>query len=519
MLQEFYELVRSQASDWRITSEVIFDTCVILVILNRLYVTASIYRNRPSNILISGPRLRWGKWWSSINYVFNAPDIIQKAYNQAKGEPFAIPALDEYQVFVSSEGHIAEVNESSQDHLSLHDAMEDRVKSKYTFYGFEQGVIDPHDTVPGRVLKFLLRTNQPALRPKIQKKIEEAFSQVLSKGKAVNDWTSVSVLGLSEAIGLRINCQVLVGDELANDQDYVDDVLRYSNDVILSMEFCRYMPAFIIPYACPAIMAWSGAMERLATRIRPLVIQRLRDIEEKKTLPSDCITWVIESSTTPRQRTVERIVQQMIALTFASAHQLPLVLTFTIYNLCLHPEYIEPLTEEISTMLSFPDDKQYKNMPLMESFLRESARMNPLDALSIQRKVMRPFTFTSGQTIPAGNIIAVPQDALMKSPKYYNDPEIFDGFRFVLPEDRGREEPRMKYTDVSSGFPFWGASKKACPGRWYVSASLKQILAHLLTNYEFKLAGDNKKLTMGYTTMVIPRHGTRVLLRKLQKSG
>lgn len=50
MLQEFYELVRSQASDWRITSEVIFDTCVILVILNRLYVTASIYRNRPVSL-------------------------------------------------------------------------------------------------------------------------------------------------------------------------------------------------------------------------------------------------------------------------------------------------------------------------------------------------------------------------------------------------------------------------------------------------------------------------------------
>ncbi|EDO00298.1 hypothetical protein SS1G_14168 [Sclerotinia sclerotiorum 1980 UF-70] len=487
MLQELFELVRSQASAWRITSEVVFDTCVILIILNRLYVTTSIYRNRPRNILISGPKLRWGKWLSSIKYVFNAPDIIQKAYDQAKGEPFAIPALDEYQVFVSSEEHIAEVNESSQDHLSLHDAMEDRVKAKYTFYGFEQGTIDPHDTVPGRVLKFLLRTNQPALRPKIQQKIEEAFSQVLSKGKVIND--------------------------------YVDAVLRYSNDVILSMEFCRYMPAFIIPYACPAIMAWSGAMEKLATHIRPLVIQRLRDIEEKKTLPSDCITWVIESSTTPKQRTVERIVQQMIALTFASAHQLPLVLTFTIYNLCLHPEYIEPLTEEIRTMLSFPEEKQYKNMPLMESFLRESARMNPLDALSIQRKVMKPFTFSSGQIIPKGNIIAVPQDALMKSPRYYNDPETFDGFRFVLPEDRGREEPRMKYTDVNTGFPFWGASKKACPGRWYVSASLKQILAHLLTNYEFKLADDSKKLTMGYTTMVIPRHGTRILLRKLEKSG
>lgn len=47
MLQELFDLVRSQAGAWRITSEVVFDTCVILIILNRLYVTASIYRNRP----------------------------------------------------------------------------------------------------------------------------------------------------------------------------------------------------------------------------------------------------------------------------------------------------------------------------------------------------------------------------------------------------------------------------------------------------------------------------------------
>lgn len=32
-------------------------------------------------------------------------------------------------------------------------------------------------------------------------------------------------------------------------------------------------------------MAWSGAMRKIAGHIRPLVIQRLRDIDEKKTLP------------------------------------------------------------------------------------------------------------------------------------------------------------------------------------------------------------------------------------------
>ena len=47
MLQELFDLVRSQAGAWRIGLEVAFDACVILIILNRVYVTASIYRNRP----------------------------------------------------------------------------------------------------------------------------------------------------------------------------------------------------------------------------------------------------------------------------------------------------------------------------------------------------------------------------------------------------------------------------------------------------------------------------------------
>lgn len=50
------------------------------------------------------------------------------------------------------------------------------------------------------------------------------------------------------------------------------------------------------------------------------------------------------------------------------------------YNLCLHPEYIEPLREEARRMLELPPEDRYKTMPLLESFLRESARMNPLDS-------------------------------------------------------------------------------------------------------------------------------------------
>lgn len=54
---------------------------------------------------------------------------------------------------------------------------------------------------------------------------------------------------------------------------------------------------------------------------------------------------------------------------------------YAIHELCMNPEYIEPLRQEIEAA---SEDGSFENknqqLPLMDSFLRESARMNPLDA-------------------------------------------------------------------------------------------------------------------------------------------
>jgi hypothetical protein len=67
---------------------------------------------------------------------------------------------------------------------------------KYTFYGFELGSkLDPNDKVPRRVLKTLLRTSIPQLRPTIQRRIEQGFDQTLSKATALDDGKFSNPLG------------------------------------------------------------------------------------------------------------------------------------------------------------------------------------------------------------------------------------------------------------------------------------------------------------------------------------
>lgn len=44
----------------------------------------------------------------------------------------------------------------------------------------------------------------------------------------------------------------------------------------------------------------------------------------------DCTQYVIQASRTFRQRSPDRIVQQLVALLFATCHQLPMVKTWTL---------------------------------------------------------------------------------------------------------------------------------------------------------------------------------------------
>ena len=55
---------------------------------------------------------------------------------------------------------------------------------KITMYGFDQSGVDPHDSVPGRTLKTLLRMNMPKLQARIQGSIGQVLKDDLRGRKA-----------------------------------------------------------------------------------------------------------------------------------------------------------------------------------------------------------------------------------------------------------------------------------------------------------------------------------------------
>ena len=54
------------------------------------------------------------------------------------------------------------------------------------------------------------------------------------------------------------------------------------------------------------------------------------------------------------------------------------ITSFALYNLCKHPEYLGPLREEAAAAKRNKDQPfDHNQMYLMDSFLRETGRLNP----------------------------------------------------------------------------------------------------------------------------------------------
>jgi cytochrome P450 len=79
-------------------------------------------------------------------------------------------------------------------------------------------------------------------------------------------------------------------------------------------------------------------------------------------------------------------------------------------------------------------------MKKLDSFIKETMRINPPGFNSFTRKVNKPFTLSNGEVIPAGVVIEVPAVAVTRDPEVFENPDVFDPWRFY----RLREEARAR---------------------------------------------------------------------------
>jgi cytochrome P450 len=127
-------------------------------------------------------------------------------------------------------------------------------------------------------------------------------------------------------------------------------------------------------------------------------------------------------------------------------------------------------------------------MVKLDSFMKESTRFNPSGATSFNRKVLKGFTLSNGQYIPAGVNVEVASQAVYQDSTHFPDSSTFDGFRFSKLREGGTAtaHARNQFVTTNENNLMFGYGRHACPGRFFAANEIKMIVARLLLDFDFK---------------------------------
>ncbi|KAF2031754.1 cytochrome P450 [Setomelanomma holmii] len=461
-------------------------------------------------------------------FLFWGPDIIQDAFNKANGKPFELSAPDNRYVFVSDPKQIRELDNAPDTVLSLQAASKQMLQPVYTMHGFNW--FDRRGTEGVgfiRALRTLLTNNLPQILPDLSCIIRTRFEQLQAGHPIVDGNIHSPVYHMIVKLVVLSNAVSFFGKDLAKDEGFMVSALAYIEETLLCAEIVRLLPSFMAPIVGGIITRSIKSHAIIFNGLLPIAEQRclerdLANLGQKVPKHNDCIQWIMETSPKNAPWTPKRVVHELMAIWFGSVHAVSTTVTFAIHDLCLHPEYVKPLRKECNTRYA-AFERTGTGLPLLDSFIKESARLTPVESLSTRRYALQPFTLADGSHVNTGDWFCTPVRAIMTNPADYPEALQFSGFRFADPSlvrsvsdkninfDQVMQKKPTKLTDADMTYHVWGTGRMACPGRYYASAVMKVILGQIIMNYDCELVNPDAPRWWTWRSSMLPKEKTMVI--------
>ncbi|GMF79360.1 unnamed protein product [Aspergillus oryzae] len=200
------------------------------------------------------------------------------------------------------------------------------------------------------------------------------------------DWKKFNVSNLIAAIVHRTTNRILVGKELCRNEEYLAITTKFSRSLFISGIFWN----FVRLGPLRKLVAWLTIGLHLRDRnaaakvLLPHVLARRQEKEagvDVATKYPDALQWTIDTAPSfPGDDEPLHQVYHMLHLTFAASSASGVGVTQCLLNVLAYPEYLEPLRDEISTVVARHGgwtDKALSQMALLDSFIRETMRLHP----------------------------------------------------------------------------------------------------------------------------------------------
>nr|AEB40218.1 cytochrome P450 monooxygenase [Antrodia cinnamomea] len=464
-----------------------------------------------------GPSAPLLSYIGAYRYFRHAQDMLQKGYTKYRGSVFRVPLLDQWVVVVSGAKMNEELWRIPDDKMSFLAAAQDFIQTKYT-------IAPLLDQLPihVKVMREQLTRNLGVLLPGVLDEIHAAFNEIIPT--LGNEWVSISGLPVMTHIIARVSNRAFVGLPICRDSDYLDVAMKFPMDVMKGKSILSIVPKSLKAVVGPCLPWSRRALRCFSAHLKPVIAERQRLLQELgedwTDKPIDMLMWLIEEAPSMEQ-SVDLIVQSILSSNFASTHTSSISLTHALYHLAGSPEYMHPLREEIENVLKVKGwtKDALSNMWRLDSFLRESQRLNGVSGMSVMRKALKDVTLSDGTYIPTGTMVYAAATATHRDPDNYDNPDMFDPFRFSDAKESENDRIKQQYVSTSPDYIPFGHGKHACPGRFFASHELKAILAHIVLNYDLQFEGGGgrpENLWLG--TGILPAPNAKIMFRNRQTS-
>ncbi|KAH8196672.1 hypothetical protein TruAng_009169 [Truncatella angustata] len=311
------------------------------------------------------------------------------------------------------------------------------------------------------------------------------------------DWTPFNGFALLLPLISRVMARVLLGPELWDNEEWHAVVTAYFQAGFAASARVRdtYHPLlrWTSRYLDKDVKAIYEARRKGEAIIKPVIEARIANTRNRaggqETGYNDGVQWLVDSYLSENKRvSAGRIMQDEAFLVAASVHSIALTTLSILLDLVDHPETLAEVRDEISKVYAEYGSwtrQSLSALRLLDSFMKESQRLNNFQYNTMQRRAIVDYTFKDGLRIPAGTSIVVPSRLLGRDSDLHDNALQFEANRWKRMREEG-DATKFHFASLQDDMLPWGSGSHACPGRFLAQEIIKLIFIHLVTKYDIK---------------------------------
>ncbi|KAF9528910.1 cytochrome P450, partial [Crepidotus variabilis] len=454
---------------------------------------------------------------STFQYLLNTRKVLGESLSKWPTSLFKVPSIFEWIVIATQPQQIDDIRKAPENVLSNMKAIDESLQTRYTL---GPQISDNPYHIP--IIRAQLTRSLPLLVPEIYDELLEAFKDNIpaTDGKY---WSKVPAFNSLMKVISRASNRIFVGAPLCRNPEWTALTTQFTMDVVQTGNILRFFPSFMRPLVDKLISQVRNRTEKALSFLRPMMEERRAERLEKGDdypgKPVDLLTWLMDTAK-GEETTDWFLTSRILTVNFAAIHTSSMTFTQALYYLAANQRYIQPLREEVEEVTSREGwtKAALDKMIRIDSFMKESQRLKPMAINLMERVAIQDYKFSDGTTVPAGTKIAVCLNT-HTSEEFYENPEKFDGFRFVKMKEQavvsGNADKKFDMVTTGVDSLAFGHGRHACPGRYFAASELKLMLAFIVMYYDVKTEEEGvRPKDLFFMQSCVPNTTAELLFRR-----